>query len=116
MLPTQSQVVEYVREHPGCLSRDVAKHFKCKSADINRARDGYCGIYKIPGLTHDNFRHTVVPDVTESVPDVVTPQSNEESVPDVVTPQSDEENAPDVVEPAPRRIRARVKPAPTELV
>ena len=57
MLPTESQVVDYVTNNPGCGSIDVAQHFGCSVSDINRSRAGYSGIYKLRTLINIDYRH-----------------------------------------------------------
>ncbi len=57
MLPTTQQVIDYVREHPNCKSKDIANHFKCNTKDINRDRDGYVGVYKNPEIVNENYTH-----------------------------------------------------------
>jgi len=56
-LPTTQQVIDYVREHPNCKSKDIANHFKCNTKDINRDRDGYVGVYKNPEIVNENYTH-----------------------------------------------------------
>ena len=57
MLPTEEQVTTYVKQNHGCSSKQIAAHFGCTSKDINRKRDGYPGIYKMPGVRSVNFKH-----------------------------------------------------------
>ena len=57
MPPTDQEVTEYVARHPGCKSKDIAKALGCKASDVNRARDGYAGVYKNPGVSTRDFRH-----------------------------------------------------------
>ena len=59
MLPTETQVIDYVTRHPWCMSKEIARHFGCTTDIINRAREGYRGIYKIPNLVRDGFKHAV---------------------------------------------------------
>lgn len=56
-LPTTQQVIDYIREHPNCKSKDIANHFKCNTKDINRDRDGYVGVYKNPEIVNENYTH-----------------------------------------------------------
>lgn len=64
--PTEQEVYEYVRTHPGCLSKEIGAHFKCGKDCINKSRVGYCGIYRISGMRHEDFKHYV--DVAEPIP------------------------------------------------
>ena len=69
-LPTEAQVVEYVSAHPDCKSKDIAKHFGCTTAEVNRNRDGYRGIYSNPAILNDRtkFTHRVKDSETVSEP------------------------------------------------
>jgi hypothetical protein len=73
MLPTEAQVIEFVSLHPGCKSKDIARHYGCSTTDINRPRDGYGGIYKLAGLTQRDFCHFSTVSDTGIVSDIVVP-------------------------------------------
>jgi hypothetical protein len=119
MLPTEAQVIEYVSLHPGCKSKDIAKHYGCSTTDINRPRDGYGGIYKLAGLTQRNFCHFSTVSDTGIVSDIVVPAPVPAPVPvpvpaPVPAPVPVPVPAP-VQEPVVRRIRARIRPAPAPM-
>ena len=50
MHPTEAQVVEFIKAHPGCKSKVVAAHFNVAAHVINKARDtdDYRGVYNMP--------------------------------------------------------------------
>ena len=69
-LPSTNDVIEYVKAHPSCKSKEIASHFGCTTKQINRSRDRYPGIYKIPGITQQNFCHTYIDDDFPDLPQI----------------------------------------------
>ena len=71
---TQQNVFDYLLTlgTVGATSKDVAKHFRTTKSLINRKfspehtnyEQSWCGIYKIPGVTHTEFRHCVTQEQT----------------------------------------------------
>ena len=55
--PTSEQIIDYVGSHPGCTSKDIAAHYKCTPRSINRTEGTVPGIYAIPEIRSDNYRH-----------------------------------------------------------
>ena len=68
MIPTTGQVLEYIVNHPGCKSKDIAKEFSCTSADINKKRDDYPGVYSLPGITHQDYMHFASIEALDNLP------------------------------------------------
>jgi len=57
--PTPDQIIDYVANNPGCTSKEIATKYNCIARDINRSQDGVPGIYAIPEIRSDNYRHFI---------------------------------------------------------
>jgi hypothetical protein len=125
MLPTQQQVIDYVLKNPGCMSKAIAKHFGCTSKDINRKRNGYCGVYYLPGHRRVEYTHYIdTPETPVTLEDLPEPPAQ---TPDewcigppvdqyTMTPLEDLPEPPkytprsDTPPNQPRSIKAKLKP------
>ena len=57
-MPTEQQVYQYVCDHPGCGTKDIAKHLGMPPQHINVSSPGYRGIYKMKELIRtENYKH-----------------------------------------------------------
>jgi BMFP domain-containing protein YqiC len=56
-MPSTQKVIDYVNKHPGCKSKEIAAALGCPKQEINKRSGSYPGIYAIPEIKHEDFKH-----------------------------------------------------------
>lgn len=90
-MPSTRQVIDYVTKHPGCKSKDIAAALGCPKQEINKRSGSYPGIYAIPEIKHEDFKHypasAVLDDEQSCIYDVLMPAGVDDCIIDALQQQ-----------------------------